>query len=95
MIARRLIETLAMTIIGDSLLCVISPRRHVSLWASGPKWWQRAATPFVRRPGLTRALGTVGVAFGVWLASRQQPPVPITRRLGRSTLRRKLAAAVD
>lgn len=76
MISRRLMETAAMTIIGDSFLCVLSPRRHTSLWLEGPQWWQRAWKPFVRHPGLTRALGAFGIGFGVWLAWRQEPRAP-------------------
>jgi hypothetical protein len=90
MLARRLLETAAMTIIGDSMLCVISPRRHVSLWMDGPKWWRRSFQPFVRHPDLTRALGVIGVGFGLWLAWRQEPgisleerEVTLPRRIGR------------
>ena len=75
MFTRRLLETVAMTIIGDSVLCMISPRRHTALWLSGPHWWQRAWEPFVRHPGVTRAMGAVGLGFGLWLAWQQEPQV--------------------
>ena len=82
MISKRLLETLAMLIIGDSVLALISPSRHVSLWLSGPSWWERTWSPMVRRPALTRILGLVGLSLGVWLAWREQPPAPM---LGRTT----------
>ncbi len=74
MMAKRLMETAAMSIIGDSLLCVVSPRRHVGLWMRGPEWWRKSCEPFVRHPTLTRLCGAAGVGFGLWLAWRQEPP---------------------
>ena len=73
MLAKRLMETAAMTIIGDGMLCMVSPRRHISLWLSGPRWWRRMFEPFVDHPDLTRVLGAFGVGFGLWLAWRQEP----------------------
>ena len=82
MVSRRLIETLAMLLIGDSVLTLVSPRRHVSLWLGGPRWWDGTFEPLVRRPGLSRLLGVAGVGLGLWLAWRQEPPVrpaPVSR----------------
>ena len=74
MFAKRLIETAAMTIIGDGMLCLVSPRRHISLWRSGP--WRGISEPLIRHPDVTRLLGAVGIGFGLWLAWRQEPEVP-------------------
>jgi hypothetical protein len=71
-ISERILETVAMTIIGDSALCVVSPQRHISLWLSGPGWWERTWRPFVRHPALTRALGVFGLGFGLWLATKAE-----------------------
>jgi hypothetical protein len=92
---RRLIETVAMAIIGDGVLCMVSPRRHVSLWLSGPRWWRRGFEPFIRHPDLTRLLGSVGVAFGLWLAWKQEPEAPLdeTESLPRQWLKRLEHAA--
>ncbi len=81
MFAKRLVEMVAMLIIGDSFLCLVSPRRHVSLWQGGPAWWDRACDSFVRQSSLTRMLGLAGVGFGVWLAFQQQPDVSVRRSL--------------
>jgi hypothetical protein len=70
---QRLLETAAMMIIGDSVLCMASPRRHLSLWLNGPGWWQRLWQPFIRNAGMTRALGAAGLGFGLWLAWREEP----------------------
>jgi hypothetical protein len=60
-----------MMTIGDGVLAMLEPRRHVALWRSGPRLWRKTLTPFIRRPELTRLLGLAGIGFGLWLASRQ------------------------
>lgn len=69
MLAKRLLETAAMLMIGDSVLALVEPRRHVDLWAEGPRPWERMVEPFARHPNMTRALGAVGLGVGLWLAS--------------------------
>jgi hypothetical protein len=71
LIAERAKECLAMMMIGDGVLALVEPRRHLSLWQSGPRWWRGMVEPFLGRPGLTRCLGAGEVVLGVWLASRQ------------------------
>ena len=88
MVKKRLLETFAMAIIGDSLLCMVSPQRHISLWRSGPRWWQQAWEPFIRLPDLTRMLGLLGLGFGIWLAWKQEPKISDPRPLQGSLPRR-------
>ena len=71
MIAERVKECIAMMMIGDGVLGLVAPRRHVELWENGPVWWRKMMDPFVDRPGLTRCVGATLVAGGLWLASRQ------------------------
>lgn len=80
MLSRRLIETVAMLTIGDSVLCMLSPRRHLSIWQEGPEWWKRPAETLARYSTVTRVLGLAGLGFGLWLAWRQGPTS--SRRLG-------------
>jgi hypothetical protein len=70
-----MIEVIAMLAIGDHVLAIISPTRHISLWLGGPRWWDRICEAFVRRPTLTRVLGIAGLIAAVWLAWRQEAPV--------------------
>ena len=72
MLTRRILETLAMLIIGDSILCIVSPRRHTSLWLEGPQWWHRAWRPFIEHSIITRAFGAFGLGLGIWLAWKQE-----------------------
>jgi hypothetical protein len=92
-----MLETLAMLMIGDSVLALISPRRHVALWISGPGFWQRTVTPLLRRPNLVRTLGLAGLVAGVWLAWREEPAAPLPRREVSSGRRwaRRLAEAMQ
>lgn len=76
MFSKRLLETFAMLAIGDCVLGIISPTRHLSLWADGPKVWRRTVEPFIKRPTLTRTLAAVGLCGAVWLAWRQEPSAP-------------------
>lgn len=66
-------ESLAMMMIGDGLLAVVDPDRHVRLYMKGPAWWRRLLNAFAERPGMTRALGAAAVGLGVWLAEKQNP----------------------
>ncbi len=68
----RLKELLAAAMVGDSLLTLVQPRRHMLLWMDGPRWWSTIVQPFAERPALTRAFGILGVGLGLWLASRQR-----------------------
>ena len=73
MVAERLKESLAMLMIGDGMLALADPHRHMALWRRGPSWWQAMIDPFVNRPELTRLAGVAEALAGYWLASRQKP----------------------
>lgn len=70
---RRAAEMAATFMIGDRLLGLLQPRRHVALWqekAGGAEWLVR---PFVGRPNLRRAYALAQIAAGLTLAARQRP----------------------
>lgn len=96
MLAARLKELLAIAIIGDSVLSLLAPRRHIGLWRDGPQWWERLCEPFERYPNMTRVLGAAGIVFGLWLADRQQPPRALPRdgRFRGARLPRRLMEAL-
>lgn len=70
---RRALELLGMCMIGDGLLALIEPRRHVELWRTDVRPIRAMVEPFADRPQLTRWAGAAGMLLGFWLASRQQP----------------------
>jgi hypothetical protein len=67
-VQRRVVESLAILMIGDGFLTAIQPRRHVLLWKGGPRFWRDFMKAFLRRPGLTQVLGATAVGLGLWLA---------------------------
>ncbi|WP_288410614.1 hypothetical protein [uncultured Sphingomonas sp.] len=72
-LSRRAAEMAATFMIGDGLLGLLQPDRHVALWqeqAGGAEWLVR---PFVGRPNLRRAYAVVQIAAGLALAARQLP----------------------
>lgn len=72
-LSRRAAEMAATFMIGDGLLGLLQPQRHVALWqegAGGAEWLVR---PFVGRPTLRRAYAVVQIAAGLTLAARQRP----------------------
>ncbi|MFO7655143.1 MAG: hypothetical protein R6X25_15190 [Candidatus Krumholzibacteriia bacterium] len=70
--SERLKETVAIAMVGDGLLALVEPERHVRLWNSGPGLWRSAMDPFEKRPMVTRATAVAQVGLGLWLASRQR-----------------------
>lgn len=74
MIRARLMEILAILLVGDGVVAFLEPQRHTQLWLRGPGLWQEIMAPFVQNPPLTRWTGAVEAALGLWLASRQRLP---------------------
>jgi hypothetical protein len=97
MLSKRLIESVGMMMIGDGLLSMTEPQRHCMLWKVGPAFCQDLMETFAEHPGMTRVMGGVELALGLWLASNQQPDEPrsAVRRVtaaGRSAVRRAMAS---
>ena len=66
-------EMLAIMMIGDGVLALTQPRRHMQLWNAGPEPWRKLCTYFERRPALTRATGAGFIALGLLLANSLKP----------------------
>lgn len=64
-------DALAIMLIGDSVLSMVEPKRHVQSWNRGPKVWRDAMEALSERPGLMRAAGALGLALGLWLATHE------------------------
>ncbi|WP_237709264.1 hypothetical protein [Sphingomonas elodea] len=67
---RRSAEMAAVFMIGDGLLGLLQPRRHVALWRSNVPAVDVLVRPFADRPGRRRAYGALQIVVGVALASR-------------------------
>ncbi len=73
MFQQRAMEFLGLLMIGDGVLALLYPRRHPALWRGGPRTYREAIDFFTRNPELTRLLGGLEVALGLWLARKQFP----------------------
>ncbi len=67
---RRSAEMAAVFMIGDGLLGLLQPRRHVALWRSKVAAVDALVRPFADRPDRRRLYGAVQIAAGIALASR-------------------------
>lgn len=71
---RRTAEMGAIFMIGDGMLGVLQPERHVALWRSRYASVDTLVRPFDGRPTRRRLYGVLQVAVGLALASRLITP---------------------
>ncbi|GAA0673944.1 hypothetical protein FHT00_001461 [Sphingomonas insulae] len=65
-------EMAAIFMVGDGLIGLAQPRRHVDLWKRDALGTEAVVAPFVDRPGRRRLYAVAQIAAGLWLASRQR-----------------------
>ena len=70
----RAAEMAAIFMVGDGLVGLLQPRRHVGLWKDEALGAEKTVAAFVDRPGRRRAYALVQIAAGLFLASRQRAP---------------------
>ena len=68
---RRIKETLAILVIGDGAIALVSPSEHSLLWEVGPERVRKVARFFAENPNCLRLIGAAQIAFGLWIALRQ------------------------
>ena len=73
MVSRRVQELMAILLIGDGVVALLQPQRHVRLWTFGPASYRGFMQAFVQRPGMTQLLSAIELGLGIWWASRQRP----------------------
>ena len=69
---RRTAEMAAMFMIGDGLLGLLQPDRHVALWRSDVAAADALVRPFAGRPGRRRVYALAQIAGGIALAAAQR-----------------------
>ena len=67
---KRTAEMAAVFMIGDGLLGLVGPERHVALWRSKVGTVDALVRPFADRPGRRRVYGLFQIGAGLLLASR-------------------------
>lgn len=70
---RRAAEMAAVFMIGDGLLGVLQPERHVDLWRSNVGAVDMLVRPFGGHPTRRRLYGLLQMAGGIALAAAQRP----------------------
>ncbi|SOB86934.1 hypothetical protein SAMN06297144_2051 [Sphingomonas guangdongensis] len=70
--ADRAAEMAAVFMIGDGLLGVLQPERHVALWQDRALGAELTVAPFRDHPGRRRLYGVLQIAAGIALAARQR-----------------------
>jgi hypothetical protein len=70
---RRSAEMAAVFMIGDGLLGLLQPERHVDLWRSEVAAVDALVKPFGGHPGRRRLYGLAQVAAGIALAATLRP----------------------
>jgi hypothetical protein len=70
---RRLIEFVALFLIGDGVMGLLKPRWHSLLWHFGPQLARAATEELAEHPKTARAVYLAEAAVGVALASLQTP----------------------
>ena len=73
---RRAAEMAAVFMIGDGLLGIFQPQRHVRLWRSDVGAVDILVRPFAGHPGRRRAYGLLQLGAGIALASTLRRPTP-------------------
>ena len=71
-ITARIAEMAAIFMVGDGLLGLLQPSRHVDLWKEDALGTEALVQPFVDRPGRRRLYAVVQIAAGIALAVRQR-----------------------
>lgn len=70
---KRTGEMAAIFMIGDGLIGLLQPTRHVDLWRSRWRGVDTLVRPFVDRPRRRRLYGLLQIAAGLGLASSLRP----------------------
>lgn len=65
----RAVEMAAVFMIGDGLLGLLQPRRHVELWEEDAAGTEVLVAPFRGKPGRRRLYGALQIAAGLALAA--------------------------
>jgi len=67
---RRIVDLMAVAMIGDGALGLLVPTEHMKTWICGPQRWRDLVNFFAGRPGLTRLVGAVEICAAFWWVHR-------------------------
>lgn len=67
----KLLEILALTMIGEGVVGLAFPSCYADFWNMGPKPMRKAISALADHPNLMRVFCAAEVAMGFWLATSQ------------------------
>jgi hypothetical protein len=73
LVTRRVIESVALFLIGDGVMGLITPRWHSRLWHFGPELTKSATRELAENPNTARAIYALETAIGIAIASFSTP----------------------
>ncbi len=73
MFLRRLIQLVALVMIGDGVVGFFKPRWHSLMWELGPRPYRNLMTRFAEQPNVARLMYAGEVAVGTFIATQQTP----------------------
>ena len=76
MIFRRLIQLVALIMIGDGVSGLLKPRWHSLLWDVGPETFRETMDALAKNPTKARLLYAAEILVGTWLSTRLTPEKP-------------------
>ncbi|MCB5292942.1 hypothetical protein [Arthrobacter sp. SO3] len=76
---RRVVDLVAVAMIGDGALGLLLPAEHMKTWTCGPQRWRDFISFFAERPGLTRTVGAVEICVAFWWVRRSLNSSPHAR----------------
>jgi hypothetical protein len=68
---RRLLEGLALFLIGDGVMGLLKPRRRSLLWDCGPEFLREFTEMLAEHRPLARGIYVAEIALGLLVASKQ------------------------
>ena len=70
---RRMIQLVALVMVGDGVVGFFKPRWHSLLWDVGPDPFRNAMHRLAEEPAKARWLYGLETVVGAWIATRQTP----------------------
>ena len=72
---RRVIQLVALVMVGDGVVGFFKPRWHSLLWNIGPKAYREVIYRLAEEPGKARWVYAAEAVVGALIATRQTPEV--------------------
>jgi hypothetical protein len=66
----RILSLLAIMTIGEGIVLIFFPNKHLKAWRMGPRFLRNFTSFFINNPWLTKTFGALEAVFGLWIGSK-------------------------